>query len=431
MMASSLPSRSYAVLALFAAAILVAILAAGFAGDARAEDADAKEEAPPLPTAPVNLDFEAGRTGRVPLGWEDASRQGSLLYKVELSSDRWYEGDLPYEGRLCAKLSSAGFVQRDRAPEEGEREPDPSLGGWQDWKRHRIMGQGRDEIADLHARGEPNFGALIQRFDAADYRGRIVCFHAALRAVVSRGKGRVQLFAQVERPGGPDDFSTEPVPRSQWQELTLPVEVAGDATAVVIGLNLIGMGRAWLDAVSFDVVGSPAAAAPGPRVEAAATGGAAPVAAGTGEATGTAQPPDPALTTPAGPAPRAGLPAISRLRPGLFHVDLARADAGRFEEALPLLASADGILFDLRGGGAMELRLLDLLEKGALAGRLVFLWDERLGDGGDLAAMIAAAGWGEVVGVGAGVTVPLDPDEAAQSKGRDPIFDRGLELLLP
>jgi len=46
--------------------------------------------------------------------------------------------------------------------------------------------------------------------------------------------------------------------------------------------------------------------------------------------------------------------ALSEVRPGIFYVDLSRFDRAAFEAALPKLAAARGIVFDLRGFPAPE-----------------------------------------------------------------------------
>src|ERR1700732_4927246 len=87
----------------------------------------------PLPAAPANLDFEQGELGETPPGWKVAEASASAGFGAQVTDDR------PYEGHTCALVNGIGFSRT------------------------------------------PLSGTLMQRFDAAAYRGKRVRFRAAVR----------------------------------------------------------------------------------------------------------------------------------------------------------------------------------------------------------------------------------------------------------
>jgi hypothetical protein len=104
---------------------------------------------------PVNLDLESGTLGQVPAGWFLPRSSLEAGYAARLSEDR------PYQGRRCGLLSGESL------------------------------------------KGSPSpIGNLMQRFDAAPYRGRRIRFRAAVRAEVHGFGNQGQLWMRVDRKGG-------------------------------------------------------------------------------------------------------------------------------------------------------------------------------------------------------------------------------------
>jgi hypothetical protein len=68
-----------------------------------------------------------------------------------------------------------------------------------------------------------------------------------------------QLWMRVDLKGGGmgffDNMQDRPIVAPGWHEYTITGDVAEDAERIVLGLMLIGRGRAWIDAASFQVVG--------------------------------------------------------------------------------------------------------------------------------------------------------------------------------
>jgi C-terminal processing protease CtpA/Prc len=161
---------------------------------------------------PVNLDLEEGEIGGVPTGWFQPKPSIDAGFKVQLTDDN------PKSGKRCVLIS------RDK---EGE-----------------IAG----------------FGNLMQSFDANAYRGKRVRLRAAVRTDLPGSGGQGQLWLRVDRkddqPGFFDNMGDRPIKtRKEWRTFEIVGEVADDAVSINFGLMLVGNGRVWLDAVSFEVLG--------------------------------------------------------------------------------------------------------------------------------------------------------------------------------
>jgi C-terminal processing protease CtpA/Prc len=163
-------------------------------------------------TGPVNLDFESGQLGQVPTGWFLPRPSLDAGYAARLIEDR------PRQGRRCGLLT-------------GENQ----------------KGSGSA------------FGNLMQTFDATTYRGRRVRFRAAVRAEVAGAGNQGQLWIRVDRKGSNfgffDNMDDRPIVAASWRDYQIIGDVAADAESISLGLMLIGGGRVWLDAVSFEAIG--------------------------------------------------------------------------------------------------------------------------------------------------------------------------------
>ena len=158
----------------------------------------------------ANLDLEAGTLGQIPAGWFLPAPSREAGYAVQLTEDR------PRQGQRCALVTGL-------APKA------------------------------------PAFGNLMQSVDATPYRGRRVRLRAAVRAEVAGSGNQAQLWLRVDRKGGEagffDNMQDRPIVRAGWQDYQIVGDVADDAEGISLGLMLLGSGRAWLDAVSFEIVG--------------------------------------------------------------------------------------------------------------------------------------------------------------------------------
>ncbi|MEC7724595.1 MAG: hypothetical protein VYD05_03695, partial [Planctomycetota bacterium] len=110
---------------------------------------------------------------------------------------------------------------------------------------------------------------LMQSVDATRLRGKKVRFRASVRTAELSAGDRVQLFCRVDRPrdengktqlGAFDDMQDRPIRVSEWQRFEIVLDVASDATEVVLGLKVLGKGRVWIDDARLSVVAASAEA---------------------------------------------------------------------------------------------------------------------------------------------------------------------------
>ncbi|HEY3242013.1 MAG TPA: S41 family peptidase, partial [Phycisphaerae bacterium] len=158
---------------------------------------------------PANPDFEEGEVGQVPTGWF-APLGARAGYRVELVEDS------PRSGKRCVRIVSE---DQTTAP----------------------------------------FGNVMQSFAAAEYRGQRVRFRAAVKFEGAAADGRAQLWLRVDRPdeqrGFFDNMGDRPITDATWRDYEIMGDVAKDAETINLGCMLIGRGRTWLDAVSFEAIG--------------------------------------------------------------------------------------------------------------------------------------------------------------------------------
>ncbi len=177
---------------------------------ASGENAAVVEE---LPNPLRNPGFEQGKAGERIQGWSAASPG----YRATISDRE------PKLGSLC------GLLQRD----PGE---------------HR----------------ENEFGTLNSGLDATPYRGKRVRLRAAVRTQVEGEGNEARLWFRVDRStkdgkrliGAFDNMHDRPITATQWRYYEIVGDVAPDAKGIVFGLLLMGRGKAFIDDVSFEVVGN-------------------------------------------------------------------------------------------------------------------------------------------------------------------------------
>ena len=162
---------------------------------------------------PTNTDFEEGETGQAPVGWRISPKLRRYDFQIATTED------LPYQGRRSIVIS-------------------------------RMPGKHYGEIV----------GSFAQRLDAAPYRGKKIRLRAAARADVA-GPGSLSWLRLniVKKAFGPqatvfDSLDKYPVSSGEWRVFEIVADVPQDADSIYYGLALAGDGKAWLDAVSVEVV---------------------------------------------------------------------------------------------------------------------------------------------------------------------------------
>jgi hypothetical protein len=132
-------------------------------------------------------------------------------------------------------------------------------------------GQGaRAALIDATAASRRGRSKLMQSVDARQLRGKRVRYSAAVRTDGMSASDSVQLFCRVDRPrdangkaqlGAFDDMKDRPIRAVDWQRFEIVLEVASDATEVVLGLTALGGGRVWIDDAKLAVVSAGAGGA--------------------------------------------------------------------------------------------------------------------------------------------------------------------------
>jgi hypothetical protein len=165
-------------------------------------------------TPPVNAGFEDGEPGSGPTGWI----AGGGAYSVEVTR----EG--PHSGLQCAKLLGDARAFDDAAiPVPGTAE---------------------------------RSGSLVQLVDSGPFRGKHVRLRAYARLADVTPAPRAHLVFDIDRPGGkeaPGD-NAPPIAGAEWAPYEIVVDVADDAMALWIGVELSGTGEAFIDDVLLEVV---------------------------------------------------------------------------------------------------------------------------------------------------------------------------------
>jgi C-terminal processing protease CtpA/Prc len=161
----------------------------------------------PRPPEPRSYDFEGDTPGEIPDGWHVTS---------------------------AAAAAATAAVTPDA----------PAAGG---------------QCVELAKQGSQAFGNLMQSFPAGPYRGYRIRFSASVRTVGDAAFSRAQLWMRVDRAkdrmGFFDNMGDRPIRSAEWNRYRIVGDVDADAQKINIGLMMIGPGRAWLDDVSFEVVG--------------------------------------------------------------------------------------------------------------------------------------------------------------------------------
>ncbi|MCY4095456.1 MAG: hypothetical protein OXG05_10085 [Gammaproteobacteria bacterium] len=166
---------------------------------------------------PTNLDFEAGKIGKIPESWASPTQQGG--YSVRLSDEN------PKRGRLCVEIAKPDRRSFPKAP----------------------------------------FGNVMQMIDAKPFRGKRLRYTGWARAQsvltdwLRMSTSRAQAWMRVDKSLGTigflDSMQDRPIRSNNWTRFEIVGDVANDAEHLNLGLILQGKGKAWLDDVQIDVLG--------------------------------------------------------------------------------------------------------------------------------------------------------------------------------
>jgi hypothetical protein len=163
--------------------------------------------------APANLDFETGAPGEVPTGWLMSVAQ-------------------PPPG------ISARIVTEER----------------------RSGAQGVELSREASAPAGASLN-LLQLVDAASFRGRRVRFRMAVRTEAAASPA--QMWMRIDGASAPgetppslflDNMDDRPITSQEWRHYEIVADVPKEAARILFGAYLTGVGRAWLDDGSFEVV---------------------------------------------------------------------------------------------------------------------------------------------------------------------------------
>jgi hypothetical protein len=161
-------------------------------------------------TVPANPGFEQGQPGQAPDRWLVPRIPG---YHVLIS------GEDPKSGKQCVTIK------------RGTERPGP-------------------------------FGNVMQRIDAAPFRGKRLRYRAAVRTQIDGEEGAAQLWMRVDRirekgqrrMGFFDNMGNRPIRKREWDNYEIVGDVAEDAETINVGMFLRGSGQAWLDDTSLEIV---------------------------------------------------------------------------------------------------------------------------------------------------------------------------------
>ncbi len=167
---------------------------------------------PTLPTRVQNGAFTEGELGQVPRGWTLPKPCLDAGFRAELVEDP----GLP--GKRCAQLSH-----------------DPG--------------------------GASLFGNLLQRVDAAPFRGKRIRLRAQLRFETRDRHASGVMWLRVDRVGSKEGFfdnmKDRPVQQETWTPVEIVGEVAEDAQQISLGFMLTnGTGKLRMAPVTLEVLGS-------------------------------------------------------------------------------------------------------------------------------------------------------------------------------
>lgn len=160
---------------------------------------------------PYNLSFENAVVGAMPSRWtlpEEAKEKG---YYAEATVTN------PFDGKYCMSIARA------------------------------MDSTGTENVS----------GTAVQSFDASQYIGKKIRFTAHIRAEIE-GKGHAGFYISERTFQNQYPFintnEDNPIVFNTWEIYAIEHIVSDDAYSINIGLFLQGSGRAWIDAITVEVI---------------------------------------------------------------------------------------------------------------------------------------------------------------------------------
>jgi hypothetical protein len=101
------------------------------------------------------------------------------------------------------------------------------------------------------------FGTYMQMIDAAEYRGKRVRMTAQVRTQdVQDWAGLWMRVDLGQKPTAFDNMQNRPLKgTTDWVPVSIVLDVDAKATGLAFGILLAGRGAAWIDDLTFNVVG--------------------------------------------------------------------------------------------------------------------------------------------------------------------------------
>ncbi|MEM7457369.1 MAG: hypothetical protein AAF456_23740 [Planctomycetota bacterium] len=107
------------------------------------------------------------------------------------------------------------------------------------------------------------FANLSQLLDGKPFQGKRMRFRASVKTADMAPDATANLWFRVDREtaddsylvGAFDNMQDRPIRLTEWDEYEIVLDVDDDAEQIIVGMFVIGTGKAWIDRVSFEEVG--------------------------------------------------------------------------------------------------------------------------------------------------------------------------------
>lgn len=160
---------------------------------------------------PYNLDFENAVVGAMPAKWVLSNESSDKGYYAEASDEN------PYSGKYCLKM----------------------------------------ELVSDSIDGTKVSGITVQSFNASPYLGKKIRLTSHIRAEID-GEGYAGFYVSERTFQNEYPFvnvnEDNPIVFNTWEEYTIEYTPTEDAFSINIGLYLKGKGKAWIDAISVEII---------------------------------------------------------------------------------------------------------------------------------------------------------------------------------
>lgn len=160
---------------------------------------------------PYNLSFENAVVGAMPSRWSLPVEAKEKGYYAEATVTN------PYDGKYCMSITRG------------------------------LDSSGTENVS----------GTAVQSFDASQYIGKKIRFSAYIRAEIE-GKGHAGFYISERTFQNQYPFintnEENPIVFNTWEKYTVEHTVSDEAFSINIGLFLQGSGKAWIDAITVEII---------------------------------------------------------------------------------------------------------------------------------------------------------------------------------